>query len=79
MGSPFCLGCLLSEVVRLFLDNSELPSIEHPVLSDYFWYCNDLAILNVAGQILLSTTLSYLLMIKVYVSIDFHIVLLLCL
>ncbi|OQK52127.1 hypothetical protein XM77_c20600 [Vibrio vulnificus] len=24
MGSPFCLGCLLNEVVSLFLDSSEL-------------------------------------------------------
>ncbi len=27
MGSPFCLGCLLSEVVRLFLDNYWLASL----------------------------------------------------
>lgn len=23
MGSPFCLGCLLNEVVRLFLDKTK--------------------------------------------------------
>lgn len=29
MGSPFCLGCLLNEVVRLFLDKSELQYAVH--------------------------------------------------
>ncbi len=29
MGSPFCLGCLLNEVVGLFLDKDALRKLEY--------------------------------------------------
>lgn len=38
MGSPFCLGCLLSEVFRLFLDKRVSVSLLNKHSMNYFRY-----------------------------------------